>query len=177
MFGSKRRCNDQLSKCGTQRSIFKHVSHIITSYFFIRKVNTERKPHTCWLSHTHVKCIIKSVSIMNVYGVPDAKMVILYQSGQTRVIFAFLTFKSFSSRPPPLRFRFNFILSKFLVLVVLTAFFNRNKKFCFFSCWTGGMCQCLASFSSIINRHRPTDFKRMNLHQITIRSTLWNTVL
>ena len=67
----------------------------------IRKVNTERNPHTCWLSHTHVKCIIKSVSIMNVYSVPDAKMIILYQSGQTRVIFAFLTFKSLRSSPLP----------------------------------------------------------------------------
>lgn len=100
MFGRKRRCTDQLSKHGTQRSISQHVSHIITSYFFhvnIRKVNTDRNSHTCCLSHTHVKCIIKSVSIMNVYSVPDAKMIILCQSEQTRVISVFLIFKSLSS--------------------------------------------------------------------------------
>lgn len=75
---------------------------------------------------------------MNVYSVPDAKMIILYQSGQMRVIFAFLTFKSLSSRPPPLLFRFNFILSAFLVVVVFTAFLTETKSFGFFSCWTGG---------------------------------------
>lgn len=94
----------------------------------IRKVSTERNPHTCWLSHTHVKCIIKSVSIINVYSVPDAKITILCQSGQTRVIFAFLAFRSLSSLPPPLQFRFNFILSAFLVVAVLISFLTETKR-------------------------------------------------
>lgn len=68
---------------------------------------------------------------MNVYSVPDAKMIILYQSGQTRIIFAFLMFKSLSSHSPSLGFRLNFIVSAFLVVVVLTAFLTETKRFAF----------------------------------------------
>lgn len=130
MFGSKRRCNDQESKHGTQRSISQCVPKHNLPFFHvnIRKVNTGRNPHACWLSHTHVKCIIKSVSIINVYSVPDAKITILYQSGQTRVIFAFLAFQSLSPLPPPLQFRFNFILSAFLVVAALISFLTETKR-------------------------------------------------
>lgn len=139
MFGRKRRCTDQLSKHGTQKSISQHVPHQYLPFFHvnIRKINTERNPHTCWLSHTHVKCIIKSVSIMHVYSVPDAKMIILCQSGQTRVTSVFLTFKSLSSCPLPTNSGFtSYFLHFWLWLSWL--FFNRNIRFCIFSCWTGG---------------------------------------
>lgn len=179
MFGSKRRCNDQVPKHGTRRSISQRVPHHNLPFFHvnIRKANTGRNPHTCWLSHSHVKCIIKSGSIMNVYSVPDAEMIISYQPGQTRVIFAFLTLKTFSSLPPPLEFRFNFILSAFLLVVASTPFLTETKRGCFCGCRTGGTLQHSASFSPAANRRRATDFKRMSLPQITITPMLRTTIL
>lgn len=141
MFGSNRRCTDQLSKCGTTEQPFStRVPHLNLPFFHVNigKVNADRNPHTCELSHTHVKSIIKSVLVINVYSVPDAKMIISHQSGPTGFIFAFLTFKSLSSCPLPPWFRFNFILAAFLVVIVWTAGLPETKNFCFLSCWTNG---------------------------------------
>lgn len=134
MFGSKRRCNDQLSKHGTQRNVSQHASHIITSQFFhvnIREVNREKssyllsESHTCEMYHKisiHNECL--QCARCTDYNLASVRTKQSY--------FAFLTFKSFSSCPRPLRFRFNFIFSAFLEVAALTPFLTETN-FCLLS--------------------------------------------